>query len=139
MAYYINPDETDQCVRVSYEGEMPSVELAAARTAANSVLGERDWLRLLVDLTKLRTLPTPAQLFDHTKAITAEVRRGVRVAVLVRPDQVHAARLVERIARSDGVFLAYFLDPDKAKAWVKPVKVPRHALGHNWRRIHELV
>jgi hypothetical protein len=122
MSYHVNPIEDDRCVFVSYEGEMPSVELSAARREAHGVLGQQQWKRMLVDLTQLQSMPTPAQLFDHTKAIAAEVPRGVRVALLVRPDQVQSARLVERIARSDGVFLAYFLDPDKANAWVKPGK-----------------
>ena len=137
MSYCVNPVEADRCVFVSYEGEMPSVELSAARREAHGVLGQQQWNRMLIDVTQLQSIPTPAQLFDHTKAISSEVPRGARVALLVRPDQVQSARLVERIARSDGVFLAYFLDPDKARAWVKPVKVPRQTIGHNWRRNHE--
>jgi hypothetical protein len=137
MAYFINPVEDDRCVLVSYAGEMPSVELSAARREATGVMGERHWNRLLIDVTQMQSVPTPAQLFDLTKAISAEVPRGARVALLIRPEQVHSARLVERIARSDGVFLAYFLDSDKAMAWVKPVKVPRQSVGHNWRKSDE--
>ena len=51
------------------------------------------------------------------------------MALLVRPDQVHSARLVERIARNDGVFLAYFLDAHTANAWLRPVKIQRETLG----------
>jgi hypothetical protein len=83
---------------------------------------------MLIDVTQLQSVPTPAQLFDHTKALSSEVPRGARLALLVRPDQVHSARLVERIARNDGVFLTYFLDPDKARAWVKPSKVFRQTI-----------
>lgn len=122
MSYFINPVEDDRCVFVSYAGVMPSVELSAARREANGVLGQQHWKRIVVDLTQLQSIPTPAQLFDHTKAISSEVPRGARVALLVRPDQVQSARLVERIARNDGVFLAYFLDSDQARAWVKPGK-----------------
>lgn len=133
MSYVINPVEDDRCVFVSYAGVMPSVELSTARREANGVLSQQRWNRILVDVTHLQSLPSPALLFDHTKAIAGEVPRGARVALLVRPDQVHSARLVERIARSDGVFLAYFLDPDKARAWVKPFKVPRQTIGRNER------
>ena len=119
MSYFINPVADDRCVFVSYEGVMPSAELSVARREANGVLDERNWNRIVVDVTQLLSLPTPALLFDHTKAIAAEVPRGARVALLVRPDQVQSARLVERIARSDGVLLTYFLDPDEAALWVK--------------------
>lgn len=122
MSYFINPVADARCVFVSYAGVMPSAELSAARREANGVLDQQHWKRIVVDLAQLQSLPTPAQLFDHTKAIASEVPREVRVALLVRPDQVQAARLVERIARNDGVFLAYFLDPDKARAWVRPGK-----------------
>ena len=139
MSYCVNPVEEDRCVIVSYAGEMPSVELSAARREAHGVLGRQNWSRMLVDLTQLQSHPTPAQLFDHSKAIASEVGRGVRVALLVRPDQGQSARLVERIARSDGVFLAYFLDRDKAMAWVKPAKISRQTFGHNWRRNDEAI
>ena len=125
MPFFINPVEDDRCVFVSYAGEMPSVELSAARREANGVLSQHNWNRMLIDVTQLQSSPTPAQLFDHTKGISSEVPRGARMALLVRPDQVQSARLVERIARNDGVFLAYFLDPDKARAWVKPSNVSR--------------
>ena len=139
MSYFLNPVGEDRCVFLSYEGEMPAVELSAARRKANGVLGQQHWNRMLIDVTQLQSIPTPAQLFDHTKAISPEVPSGARVALLVRPDQVQSARLVERIARSEGVFLAYFLDPDKARAWGKPVKVPRQTIGHNWRRNNERI
>jgi len=132
MPYYVNPVEEDRCVFVSYAGQMPSVELSAARREANGVLGQRHWNRMLIDVTHLQSIPTPAQLFDQTKAISSEVPCGARVALLVRPDQVQSARLVERVARSNGLFLAYFLDLDKARPWVKPVKVPRQPIGQNW-------
>jgi hypothetical protein len=120
MPYLINPVENDRCVFVSYAGEMPSVELSTVRGEANRLLGQRRWGRLVIDVTQLQSAPTPAQLFDQTKAIAAEVPRGVRVALLIRPDQLEAARLIERIARHDGVVLAYFHDAAKALAWVKP-------------------
>jgi hypothetical protein len=134
MSYSINSVADDRCVFVSYVGEMPSVELAAARRAANGVMGRQNWNRLLVDLTQLQSMPTPAQLFDHTKAISSEVPHGARVALLVRPDQVQSARLVERIARHDGVLLAYFLDADQARAWVKPGK---SFPARNWFQLEE--
>lgn len=137
MSYHVNPIEEDRCVLMACAGAMPSVELSAARRESTGVMGQRHWNRMLMDVTQLQSAPTPAQLFDLTKAISSEVPRGARVALLVRSDQVHSARLVERIARSDGVFLAYFLDREKAMAWVKPIKIPRQSVGHNWRRNDE--
>ena len=63
MPFLINPVQDDRCVFVSYTGEMPSVELSAARREANGVLGHQHWNRILIDVTQLQSIPTPAQLF----------------------------------------------------------------------------
>jgi len=109
---------------------MPSAELSAARSEANGVLGQHHWNRMLINVTQMQSVPTPAQLFDHTKAISSEVPRGARVALLVRPEQVRSARLVEQVARHGRVFLAYFLNPDKAALWVKQ-SPRRQIMGRN--------
>jgi hypothetical protein len=49
MSYFINPAEDDRCLSVSYEGEMPPVELSAARYEANGVLDQRHWDRMVVE------------------------------------------------------------------------------------------
>jgi hypothetical protein len=131
MPHFIHPDEHDRCVFLSYEGDMPPLELSAARYEASGALARLHWKRLVVDVTQLHSKPTPGQLYDHAKAMSSDVPRGARVALLVRPEQVPSARLVEQVARKGHLFLTYFLDPDKAMAWVKQITRPTQTTGRN--------
>lgn len=129
MAYFIEPIEEERCVSLSYEGEMPPRDIAAARYEAHGVLNARRWSRLMVDLTRLRSVPTPPQLFDFAKGFARQVPPDARVALIVRPEQVRDANLVEKVARKDGVFLSYFIDPGKAALWMQRSLAFRKKLG----------
>ena len=129
MAFSIRPIEEDQCARLSYEGEMPPEEIAAARYEAHGLLKTRCWSRMMVDLTQLRSVPTAAQLFDFAKGFAGQMPPDARVALVVRPEQVRHANLVEKVARKDGVFLSYFLDPREAALWIQRDQAFRLKLG----------
>ncbi len=128
MAYSIKPIEGERCVTLSYEGEMPPWEIAAARYEAHGVLKVRRWSRMMVDFTRLRSVPTPPQLFDFAKGFAGQVPPDARVALVVRPEQVRDANLVEKAARKDGVFLSYFVDPEKAALWMQRSRTFRRKL-----------
>ena len=119
MSYFINPVEEDRCVFLSYEGRLPAAELSTARNAADGVLNERHWRRMVVDVTQLQSVPAWPELFDWAHGLSRDVAQPTRVALVIRPEQMRRAKSVEKIARNRRVFLTYFLDPEKATAWVK--------------------
>jgi len=130
MSYFINPVGEDRCVFLSYEGEMPAVELSAARYEADAVLDQHRWHRLVVDVTQLQSVPTVPEIFDFAGGLSSSLSRARRVALVVRPEQERHARLVQKVARRGRVFLTYFLDPDKAALWVKQ-SAGRQIMGRN--------
>jgi len=130
MSYFINPVGEDRCVFLSYEGEMPALELSAARYEADALLDQHRWHRLVVDVTQLQSLPTALELFDFARGLSSNSPASRRVALVVRPEQEHLARLVQKAARCGRMFLTYFLDPDKAALWVKQ-SPGRQRLGRN--------
>jgi hypothetical protein len=119
MAFFINPIEEEQCVCLSYEGEVPAEELAAGRYQTHGLLNAKRWARIMVDLTQLRSFPATAELCDFAQGLAGQVPRSARVALVIRPDQSRHARLVESVARRNGAFLTYFLDPEKAALWMR--------------------
>jgi len=127
MSYLINPVEEDRCVFLSYEGEMPAVELSAARYEANGVLNRRRWKRIVVDVTSLRSVPSSVELFDFASGFSSGIPPETRVALVVLPEQERHAKIIETAARKRGVTLNSFLDPEKATAWVKKTVVPQSA------------
>src|SRR5262245_47413013 len=129
MAYFIKPIEEERCMTLSYEGEIPPREIAAALYEAHGLLNARRWNRIMVDLTQLRSVPTAPQLFDFAKEFAGQISTNARVALVVRPEQVRQANFVEKVARKDGVFLSYFLDTGKAALWMQRSQALRRRLG----------
>ncbi len=95
MAYFIKPIEEERCASLSYEGDIPPREIAAARYEAHGLLNARRWSRFMLDLAQLRSVPTAPQLFDFAKGFAGQILPDIRVALVVRPGQVRDANLVE--------------------------------------------
>jgi hypothetical protein len=55
MTYFIKPIEEERGVSLSYEGEIPPREIAAARYEAHGLLNARRWTRVTVDVTQKET------------------------------------------------------------------------------------
>ena len=131
MSYSINPVEANRCVCLSYEGQIPPAELSAARYEADAVLDQRQWHRLVVNVTQLQSVPRASELIDFARGLSSTLSRARRVAVVVRPAQEGQARLLQKVARHGRLFLTCFLDPDKATHWVMQSTPIRQKLGHN--------
>ena len=134
MAYSIKAIEEERCVSLSYEGQLPPREIAAARYKAHGLLNARHWSRIIMDVTQLRIAPTVLQLFDFAKGFAGQIPHNARVALVVRPEQVRHAKVVEEIARKSGVFLSYFIDPGKAALWMQHSQVFRRKLASEPRK-----
>ena len=123
MPYFINPVKADQCVFVTYEGKLTRVEIMAARYEANELLSMKGWNRIVVDFTELTSVPTALDLIDLASDLSSDLPRSTRIALVVRPDQVKDAKLVESIARIEGVFLTYFFEIEEATIWAKRMSI----------------
>jgi hypothetical protein len=119
MSCSINPVKADQCVFVTYEGKLTRVEMMAARYEANELLSKKRWNRIVVNSAGLQSTPMTWELIDLASDLSSDLPPSTRIALVVRPDQLKDAKLVENVARIEGVLLAHFLDPDMAALWVK--------------------
>jgi hypothetical protein len=119
MPYSINPVKADQCVFVTYEGKLTPVEIMAARYEASALLAKKRWKQIVVNIARLQSTPTTMELIHLASDLSSDLPPGTRIALVVRPDQVKDAKLVERVARIEGVFLTHFPEPDQAVLWVK--------------------
>ena len=130
MSYSINPVGEDRCVFVSHEGELPAVELSAARYETDAMLDQLQWHRLVVDITQLQSVPRTPELIDFAGGLSSTVSRARRVALVVRPEQERLARLLQKLARRGHLFLTCFLDRNKATLWVNQ-SPRRQIMGRN--------
>jgi hypothetical protein len=131
MSYFINPVQADQCVFLTYEGEMPPVEVAVVRSAAAGLLAANHWNRMVVDITELQSVPLALELFELGRGMASDLPPSARVALVVRPEQASQGEYVEKVARSDGVFLNFFFDPENATTWVSGMKGSAQILMEN--------
>jgi hypothetical protein len=127
MSCSIRPVEEEQCVFLTCEGEMPPIEALAVRYEVSGLLAEKSWNRIVVDVTELQSAPRALESFEFARGLSSDLPPSARAALVVRPDQVRHAKLVQDVARHDGVFLTFFSDPDEATTWVKSQK-PRQSL-----------
>lgn len=100
---------------------MPPIEVVGVRYEATALLAARRWNRMMVDITKLRSV-TPMELFVFVKGLASDLPEHARVALVIGPEQAGPAKLAEKVAQDDGVLLSLFFDAAKAMAWVKKGK-----------------
>ncbi len=122
MSFFINPVEEDLCVYLTYEGHLSMIEIMSARYEANALLSEKRWNRMVVDITSLLSRFAARELFDFARGLSADLPESVRVALVARPNQTKQAKLIENVARNDGLLLSFFLDVEEATIWAKGVK-----------------
>ena len=123
MSCYINPVKEDLCVCLIYEGNCSMIEIMSARYEANALLAEKRWNRIVVDITGLLSKFVAQELFEFARGLSADLPESIRVALVARPDQAKQAKLIENVARNDGLFLSFFLDVDAATSWAKGINL----------------
>jgi len=119
MSYFINPIKEEECVFLTYEGDLSLIEIIAARYEANALLARKRWKRIVLDITELQSLLAAQELFEVARGLSEDLPRNARIALVVRPEQEGHAKLIESAARKEGVLLAFFFDVEEATTWVK--------------------
>ena len=114
MSCFINPVKEDLCVYLTYEGHLSMIEIMSVQYEANALLAAKRWNRIVVDITCLLSGFAAQELFELVRGLSAGLPESVRVALVARPDQAKQAKLIEGLARSDGLFLSFF------STWKKP-------------------
>ncbi len=122
MSYFINPVKEDECVFLTYEGDVSLIEIIATRYEASALLARKRWNRIVVDITELQSFLAAQELSELAKGLSEDLPRNARVALVVRPEQEGHAKLIEDAARNEGVLLAFFFDVEEATTWIKEIK-----------------
>ena len=119
MSYFINPVKEDECVFLTYEGDLSLIEIIATRYEASALLARKRWNRIVVDITELQSLLAAQEISELAKGLSEDLPRNARIALVIRPEQEGHAKLIESAARNEGVLLTYFFDIGQATTWVK--------------------
>ena len=116
---------------LTYEGEMPPVEVVAARCEAVALLAAKQWNRIIVDLAASKSIKS-LEALEFVKELNTDSLRQARVALVVHPDQVGHLQLIMEASQNNGVTLSLFSDVESATVWVKGAEriQCRHADKH---------
>lgn len=128
MSYFINPVKEDECVFLTYEGDLSLIEIIATRYEASALLARKRWNRIVVDITELQSLLAAQELSELAKGLSEDLPRNARIALVIRPEQEGHAKLIESAARNEGVLLTYFFAVEEATTWAKEIK------PHEWTK-----
>jgi hypothetical protein len=121
MTCDINPVAHDQCVFLTYEGQISPIEIMAARYEANAVLSKRHWSRIVLDIRRLKFQLNCQALLELTSGGSLVLPHKVQVALLAKPEQIHRANFSAHLVRTEGVSLAIFSDVQQAWTWAKGI------------------
>lgn len=125
MSYFVNPVEEDRCVFLTFEGEIPLIEAKAAQQEVQALLQAKQWHRYLVDVTAVQSAPKAGELFEFGRGLSSQTPRSTRIALVVRQDQERHAGFIEKVARNGGAFMTFFVEVEKAEAWLGEVQENR--------------
>jgi hypothetical protein len=121
MSCFVNPVKEDQCLFVTHQGRSPFREMWFTRYAANKYLVLKHWNRIVVDITNLRPMPTTMEVISLTSDLSSDLPRSTQIAVVINPEQAEYGKLVERVARIEGVNLHIFFKIANAKEWAREI------------------
>ncbi len=91
--------------------------MLSTRFAANKYLVMKHWNKIVVDIRNLQPMPTTMEVIALASDLSSELRRSTRIALVVSPEQSQYGKLVERVARIEGVNLHVFFEIANAKEW----------------------
>ena len=118
MAYAVELVKDAKYVSVVLTGEVTRNDVENARDEANLTLTANGWNRLLVDVTRGNRKLSVAEDFEFTSEHQSSFPAGVRMALVVRPDELEYFRFIENVAQNRGVNMKLFLDKIQALNWL---------------------
>ena len=118
MEYSIEYHPDNSYVRLTLQGEASLAEFEQARSDARNQLARHQTNCLLVDSRQLTTTITTFELFQFNSSHGTNHPQGVRIAGLVRDDQMEDGLFSENVAQNRGVMMKMFTDSETAVAWL---------------------
>ncbi len=121
MPFTISANKEKGWVEVIHRGLLNIAELNEARVQAAALLAKNSITRILVDtrqadMSELSLTDTFKFTTSHQEAFGSV--EGLRIASVVRPEDLEASRFSETVARNRGTDARVFLDAAEAMKWL---------------------
>lgn len=117
MAYTINLSSDSAYICLTHTGETPFSEYEDGRNEAIASMQSHGLFKLLVDVRNVTSSLSLLEHFEFTSSHVEHLPRGVRTAILMRPDAADT-RFIENVAVNRGITIRLFTDKRKAVEWL---------------------
>jgi hypothetical protein len=118
MPYAIELVKDAKYSSVVLTGEVTRNDFENARDEANLMLKTNGWNSLLVDGTRGNPRVSVAEDFKFTSELQTRFPEGIRITLVLRPDQLESSRFIENIAQNRRVNQKLFGDKIQALHWM---------------------
>jgi hypothetical protein len=118
VAYSIEHHADSSYVKLTLQGNASLAEFEEARSGARDQLARLKIGCILVDARQLDNMVTTLELFQFHSSHNQKLPHGVRIAGLVRSDQMEDGLFAENVAQNRGVMMKMFTDDQTALAWL---------------------
>ena len=119
MSYRVDKLKDDQCVSVVFSGHVSEKQHYEARDAANNILTQTGWNRLIVDATEMDAEMSLTDDYKFTSEHPFILPPTVCMAILYHPDEYDRFSFIENVARNRGSNHKIFANRVDALDWLK--------------------
>ena len=126
MTYEISLLPREQCILVRHEGEVTEAEVRAGMDDIFKIANESGARRLLIDWRSASSVPGAGEFWHvmQSKLGEVKVRRNLRRAIIVRPEQRWTAELIVDFAEHRRLSFRVFEDDTEALCWLTESNEP---------------
>lgn len=118
MPYKIHFQKDSNCVILVLTGELNLEQARIARNELRDALTAHQCNRILIDETRVEKKLSVIDQHQFTTEYGSELPPDVRIAVVVRREQISEARFVENVAFNRGIHLRIFPNQKNAINWL---------------------
>jgi hypothetical protein len=108
MGYAVKLMKDDKYVILELTDEVTKNDFNNSREDANLKLTTNGWNRLMVDATRGNSGVSLTQDFFFVSELSSRLPEGIRIALVLRPDQLVSSQFVENVAQNRGLNLKLF-------------------------------
>ena len=118
MGYTVEFVEDAKYVQVVLLGEVTKEDHFNSTDDAVHAVSGNSCNRLLVDTTQAELKMSATEDYDFVSQLPSQYPIGMRIAVVVHPDDFNYHKFIENVARNRGLQLTVFRDKVMASNWL---------------------
>ncbi len=118
MAFEMHAVDSLEYVHLVFAPETTLRDLEESRGAVLEELTARQWHSVLLDSSQMMSTFSPIDIYTVTSSLGESFGAHIRMALVIRPDQLENGTFSETVAQNRGFQLRCFVDRSPAQQWL---------------------